>query len=64
MSAEIGYIGIWIIEHEDEILAKIPPEKQPDTILAIAKMREGVDKLTKFLEEISKEDCYENRATF
>jgi len=50
----IGEIGIWAIEHEDEILADTPSEKQPGVILAIAQMREGLGKLTKFLEAIGR----------
>ena len=46
-------LGLWAIEHEDEILAQTPPEKQPQIILAIAKMREGFKKLEEFAREIS-----------
>ena len=38
--------------HEDEFLAKLPPERQPEAILAIGKMRSGLDKLSKFLEQV------------
>lgn len=49
---DIFKIGLWAIEHEEEILARLPPEKQPETILALAKMREGINKLKNLLEEL------------
>ena len=44
-------ITIWVIQHEDEILEKLPPEKQAQMILAISFMRSGLDKIKRSLQE-------------